>query len=98
MVQCQNIVYVLNQHEIEQPKLRVLERLTDGNDNDKNDTQSNIIEELSHIESHEIVSNENTSQPVKLEELNQMIESNQNEIFKQTEVENEPSPNSLRKM
>ena len=47
MVQCQNIVYVLNQHEIEQPELRVLEVLTEGNDHDKNDTQSNIIEELS---------------------------------------------------
>ena len=29
VIQCQNIVYVLNEHEIEQPKLRESERLTD---------------------------------------------------------------------
>ena len=46
IVKCQIIVCVLNEHEIEQPKFRVLERLTDGNDHDNNDTQSNIIEDL----------------------------------------------------
>ena len=30
----------VNEHEIEQPKLRVLERLTDGSDHDKNEKES----------------------------------------------------------
>ena len=52
VVQCQNIVYVLNKHEIEQSKLSVLERLTDGNDHNKNETQSNIIEELIQVKTN----------------------------------------------
>ena len=40
IVQCQNIVYVLNEHEIVQPKLRMLKELTDGNDYNINDSQS----------------------------------------------------------
>ena len=43
MMQCQNIVYVLNEHEIVQPKFRVLKGLTDRNDYNINDTQSDII-------------------------------------------------------
>ena len=53
-----NIVYVLNEHEIVQPKLRMLKRLTDGNDSDINDTQSDIIEDLIHVETDAIVLNE----------------------------------------
>ena len=46
VIQCQNIVHVLNRHEILQPKLRVLDGLTDRNDYDINDTQSHLFEEL----------------------------------------------------
>ena len=56
VVQCQK-AYVLNKHEIEQTKLRVLERLTDGSDHNNNYTQSNIIEELSQLKADEIVLN-----------------------------------------
>ena len=38
------------------------------------------------------------TQPVKSEEINQMIESNWNKILTQTEVEMEPNPGSLRKV
>ena len=34
VVQCQNTVYVFNEHEILQPKLRELEGLTNGHDYD----------------------------------------------------------------
>ena len=57
VIQCQNIVYILNEHEIVQPKLRMLKRLTDGNDFDINDTQSDITEELIHVETDAIVLN-----------------------------------------
>ena len=77
---------MLNEHEIEQPKLRELERLTEGNDHDKNETQSNIIEELIEIETEENALNESTSHPVTSEELNETIESNQNEILKKQEL------------
>ena len=88
VVQCQYIVYMLNEHEIVQPKLRNLEMLTC--DHDKNETQSEIVEELIQVETVEIVLNESTSQPETSEELDQMIESNQKGILKQTEVEIEP--------
>ena len=51
VIQCQNIVYVLNEHEIVQPKLRMLKELTDGNDYNVNDSQSDIFVELIHVES-----------------------------------------------
>ena len=43
VIQCQNIVYVLNEHEVAKPKLRMFEGLTDRNDYDINDTQCDII-------------------------------------------------------
>ena len=55
VIQCQTIVYVLNEHEIVQPKLRVLKELTNGNDYNINDPQSNITEELIHVESDAIM-------------------------------------------
>ena len=94
VVQCQNIVYVLNEYEIEQPKLRVLERLTDRNGYDINDTQSYIIEELIQVEIDEIVLTESASQS---EKSNQSLENNQNENVNPRKVEIEPSPHSLRK-
>ena len=65
-----------NEHELEQPKLRVLERLTVRNGHHTKDTQHDIIEELIQVETYEIVLKESISQP---EELNQMMESNQTE-------------------
>ena len=55
VVQCQNIVYVLNGHEFEQPNFRVLERLTGRNDYDTKDTQRYIIEESIQVGTDEIV-------------------------------------------
>ena len=48
VVQYQNIVFVLNEHEIVLPKLRNLEILT--NDHGKNETQSDMIKELIQVE------------------------------------------------
>ena len=62
VIQCQNIVYVLNEHEILQPKLRMLKGLRDGNDYDINDTRNDIIEELIHKETDAIVINEDVTQ------------------------------------
>ena len=58
MIQYQNIVYVLNGHEIEQPKLRVLKGLTDRNEFNINDSQSDIVEELIHVQTDAIILNE----------------------------------------
>ena len=95
VIQCQNIVYVLNEHETVQPKLRMLKGLTDENDHDINDRQSDIIEELIHVETDEIVLNESAS---KLGKPNQILGKNQNEDVTQTKLQIEPSPHSLRKM
>ena len=46
VIQCQNIIYVLKEHKNVHPKLRLLNRVTDGNDYNINDTQGDIIEEL----------------------------------------------------
>ena len=91
VIEFQNIVYVLNELEIQQPKLRVLERLTDRNDYDINDTQSDIIEGL--IQTDEIVLNESASQQ---KGSNQMLENNQNKNVNQTKVEIEPRHHSLK--
>ena len=58
VVQCQNIVYVLNEHKIVHPKLKELERLTNGHDHDENETQSNIVKELVQVETDESLLNE----------------------------------------
>ena len=39
VIHCQNIIYVLTDHEIVQPKLRVLNEVTERNDYDLNDAQ-----------------------------------------------------------
>ena len=46
MIKCQNIVYVLNGHEILQPKLRVLKELRDRTEYNINVSQSNIVEKI----------------------------------------------------
>ena len=48
LIQCQNIVYILNGHEIVQPKLKVLKELTDRTECSINDSQYDIVEELIH--------------------------------------------------
>ena len=57
VIQCQNIVYVLNKHKIVQPKLGNLEMLT--NDHNKSEAQSDMIEELVQLESDGIMLSEN---------------------------------------
>ena len=56
---CRNVIYVINEQEIVQPKLK---ELTDCIRNDPNgdDIQSDIIEELIHVETDALVLNENT--------------------------------------
>ena len=58
VIQCQNIVYVLNEHENVHPKLRVLKELTDSTECNINDSQNDIIEELTHVQTDAILLNE----------------------------------------
>ena len=55
MIQCQNIVYVLNGHDIVQPKLRILKELTDRTEYNINDSQGDIFEELFHVQTDAII-------------------------------------------
>ena len=55
VIQCQKIVYVLNGCEIVQPNFRVLKGLTDRNEYNINDSQSDIVEELIHVQSDAIM-------------------------------------------
>ena len=92
-----NIVYVLNGHEIVQPKLRVLKEFTDRNEYNINDLLSDIVEELIHVETDAIMLNESackSGQPDEKLGNNQ----NQNENVTQTEVQIEHSPHSLREI
>ena len=54
-IQSQNTVYVLNEHENVQPKVRVLKELTDSTECNINDSQNNIIEELIHVQTDAIL-------------------------------------------
>ena len=58
VTQCQNIVYILNGHEIVQPKLRVLKELTDRTEYNTNDSQNDIVEKLIHVQTAAIMLNE----------------------------------------
>ena len=44
VIQCQNIVYVLNEYENVQPKIRVLKELTDSTECNINDSHNDIIQ------------------------------------------------------
>ena len=55
VTQCQNIVYVLHEHEIVQPKLRVWKELTDRTEYNINDSQSDIVEEFIHVQTDAIM-------------------------------------------
>ena len=97
MIQCQNIVYVLNEHGNVQPKVRVLKELTDSTVCSINDSQNDIIEELIHVQTDAILLNEGTC---KSEPSDQKVDNgqNQNENMTQTEVQIESGPQNLRKI
>ena len=97
VIQCQNIVYVLNRHEIEKPNLRVLKDLTDGTEYNINDPQSDIVEELIHVQTDAIMLNEGAC---KSRQSDQIIKNSQsqNENMTQTEAQIESGPQSLRKI
>ena len=96
VIQCQNIVYILNGHEIVQPKLRVLKELTDRTEYNINDSQSDIVEELIHVETDAIMLSEGACKSAESDQIINNIQ-NQNENMTQTEVQIESGPQSLRK-
>ena len=97
VIQCQNIVYVLNEHENVQPKVRVLKELTDSTECNINDSHNDIIEELIHVQTDAILLNEGAC---KSKPSDQKVDNgqNQNENMTQTEVQIESGPQSLRKI
>ena len=97
MIKCQNIVYVLNEHEIVQPKSRVLKELTDRNEYNINNSQSDIVEELIHVQTDAIVLNEGACKSGQSDQILSNRQ-NQNENMTQIEVQIEPGPHSLRKI
>ena len=94
VIQCQSIVYVLNRHKIVQLKLRILKELIDRNDYNTNDAQSDIIEELTNVETDAIMLNEDVC---KSGQPDQKIGNgqNKNENMTQTGDKIEPRPHSL---
>ena len=93
MIQCQNIVYVLNEHE----NVRVLKELTDSTECNINDSHNDIIEELIHVQTDAILLNEGACKSVPSD---QKVDNgqNQNENMTQNEVQIESGPQSLRKI
>ena len=70
------------------------------NEHDKSETH--IVEELIQVKTDEIMLNVSISQPVTSEDISQRVESNQNKILKQTDiqtaVEIELCPGNLNKV
>ena len=97
VIQCQNIVYVLNEHENVQPKVRVLKELTDSTEFNINDSHNDIIEELINVQTDAILLNEGACKSVPSD---QKVDNdqNQNENMTQTEVQIESGLQSLRKI
>ena len=97
LIQCQSIVYVLNGHEVVQPKLRVLKELIDKTEYNINDSQSDIVEELIHVQTDAIMLSDGAC---KVGQSGQIINNgqSQNENMTQTEVQIESGPHSLRKI
>ena len=58
LIQCQNIVYVLNEHDNVQPKVIVLKVLADSTECNIYDSQNDIIEEMIHVQPDAILLNE----------------------------------------
>ena len=75
VIQCQNIVHVLNGHEMVQPKLRVLKELTDRTEYNINDSKSDIVEELIHVQTDAIMLNEGAC---KSGQSDQIVNNSQN--------------------
>ena len=80
-----NIVYVLNEHE------KVLKELTDSTECDIHDSYNDIIEELIHVHTDAILSNEGACKSVPSD---QKVDNdqNQNKNMTQTEVQIELVP------
>ena len=97
VIQCQNIVHVLNEHENVQPKVRVLKELTDSTECNINDSQNDSIEELIHVQPDAILLNEGDC---KSRHSDQIIDNcqDQNENVTQTVVQVESGPQSIRKI
>ena len=88
VIQCQNIVHVLNEHE------KVLKELTDSTECNINDSHNDIIEELVQTDNIASVSNKDTCKSV----LSDQKVENQGENMTQIEVQIESGPQSLRKI
>ena len=88
VIQCQNIVHVLNEHE------KVLKELTDSTECNINDSQNDIIEELVQTDTIALVSNKDACKSVSSD---QKVE-NQDENMTQIEAQIESGPQSLRKI
>ena len=92
VIQYQNIVYVLNEHE----NVRVLKELTDSTECNINDSH-NDIEELTHGQTDAILLNEGACKSVP---SHQKVDNdqNQNENMTQIKVQIESGPQSIRKI
>ena len=88
VIQCQNIVYVLNEHE------KVLKELTESTECNINDSHNDIIEELVQTDNIASVSNKDACKSVSSD---QNVK-NQDENITQIEVQIESGPQSLRKI
>ena len=88
VIQCQNTVHVLNEHE------KVLKELTDSTECNINDSHNDIIEELVQTDTIASVSNKDACKSVSSD---QKVE-NQDENMTQIEVQIESGPQSLRKI
>ena len=83
VIQCQTIVYILNGHENVQPKLRVLKELTDKTECNIYDSQSDIIKELTHVQTDAILLNEGAC---KSGQSDQIIDNGQNQNENMTKL------------
>ena len=91
VIQCQNIVYVLYEHE------NVLKELTNSTECNINDSQNDIIEELTHVQTDAKLLNGGACKSVPSDQkVNN--DQNQNENITQIEVQIESGSQSLRKI
>ena len=91
MIQCQYIVHVLNEHE------KILKELTDSAECNINDSHNDIIEELIHVQTDALLSNEGACKSVPSDQKDDN-DQNQNENMTQTKVQIESGPQSIRKI
>ena len=91
VIQCQNIVHVLNDHE------KVLKELTDSTECNINDSQNDIIDKLVQTDTIASVSNKDACKSVSSDQKvdNDQI---QDENMTQIEVQVETGPQSLRQI